>query len=168
MSFDDDTEAPSTSATHRTTATTPSGGSTHHTISFDHNVKTTNVGTRGNNRSVAGAGLLFGMSKPMLFGVTALLLSTSGAAAYFFRSWLSIPGLNNQIEKLQDQIQSLNLEIDRLESSGSEFYERVHKGYHKIAELDPIRVKLIDASKSIDQINKEIWEFVAQKMNFKY
>jgi dTMP kinase len=58
-----------------------------------------------------------------------------------------------------------NMEIDRLESSGDDFYERVHKGYHKIAELDPIRVKLIDASQSIDQIKSEIWEFVTQKMN---
>jgi len=58
-----------------------------------------------------------------------------------------------------------NMEIDRLESSGDDFYERVHKGYHKIAELDPIRVKLIDATQSIDQINSEIWEFVTQKMN---
>jgi len=67
-----------------------------------------------------------------------------------------------------DRIKQRNMEIDRLESSGNDFYERVYKGYHKIAELDPIRVKLIDASKSIDQINTEIWEFVAQKMNFKY
>jgi dTMP kinase len=59
------------------------------------------------------------------------------------------------------------MEIDRLESSGDDFFERVYKGYHKIAELDPIRVKLIDATQSIDQIKSQIWEFVTNKMNFK-
>ena len=60
-----------------------------------------------------------------------------------------------------------NMEIDRLESAGKDFYERVYKGYHKIAELDPIRVKLIDATKSVNQIKSEIWEFVTKKMNSK-
>jgi dTMP kinase len=58
-----------------------------------------------------------------------------------------------------------NVEFDRLESAGKDFYDRVYKGYHKIAELDPIRVKLIDATQSIDQIKTDIWEFVAEKMN---
>ena len=92
----DDSEAP-TSATR-------------HTISIDHNVKSTN----GRASRGAGAGLIFGMSKPMLLGITALVLSTSGAAAYFFRSWLTIPGLNGQIERLEDQVKQLNFEIDRL------------------------------------------------------
>lgn len=70
-------------------------------------------------------------------------------------------------EKIIDRKKERNVEIDRLESSGDDFYDRVHKGYHKIAELDPIRVKLIDASHSIDQIKSEIWEFVTQKLKFK-
>jgi dTMP kinase len=70
-------------------------------------------------------------------------------------------------DQILDRKKQRNIEIDRLESAGKDFYDRVHKGYHKIAELDPIRVKLIDATKSIDQIKTDIWEFVAQKMNFK-
>jgi dTMP kinase len=82
-----------------------------------------------------------------------------------------LPGLTFilDIDPIQvlDRKKQRKMEIDRLESSSSDFYERVHKGYHKIAELDPIRVKLIDATKSIDQIKTDIWEFVTQKMNFK-
>jgi dTMP kinase len=70
-------------------------------------------------------------------------------------------------EQVLDRKKQRNIKIDRLEASGNDFYERVHKGYHKIAELDPIRIKLIDATQSIDKIKSEIWEFVAQKMNFK-
>lgn len=70
-------------------------------------------------------------------------------------------------EQIIDRKKKRNMEIDRLESSGADFYDRVHKGYHKIAELDPIRVKLIDATQSINKIKSEIWEFVTQKMNFK-
>jgi len=60
-----------------------------------------------------------------------------------------------------------NFDIDRLETAGNEFYHRVRKGYQKIAELDPKRVKIIDAKKSVEQISINIWEFVSQKMNFK-
>ena len=82
-----------------------------------------------------------------------------------------LPGLTFFLDIDPEQIferrNQRDMEIDRLESAGKDFYERVHKGYHKIAELDPIRVKLIDATKSIDQIKTNIWEFVAQKMNSK-
>jgi len=80
-----------------------------------------------------------------------------------------LPGLTFILDIDPDQVldrkKQRNMEIDRLESSGDDFYDRVHKGYHKIAELDPMRVKLIDASQSIDKIKSEIWEFVTHKMN---
>jgi dTMP kinase len=57
-------------------------------------------------------------------------------------------------------------EADRLEKAGDEFYSRVYKGYHKMAELEPERIKIINAAKSIDQIFNEIWEFVSQKLDF--
>jgi dTMP kinase len=71
-------------------------------------------------------------------------------------------------DQLIDRKNLSDVEFDRLESAGKDFYDRVHKGYHKIAELDPIRVKLIDATKSIDQIKKVIWEFVSQKLASNY
>lgn len=47
-------------------------------------------------------------------------------------------------------------EKDRMESAGVEFFNRVRNGYHKISELEPERVKVLDASKSIEDIHKEI------------
>jgi dTMP kinase len=82
-----------------------------------------------------------------------------------------MPGLTFILDIDPDQVidrkKERNMEIDRLESSGDDFYDRVHKGYQKIAELDPIRVKLINANQSIEKIKSEIWEFVTQKMNLK-
>jgi dTMP kinase len=60
-----------------------------------------------------------------------------------------------------------NIDIDRLEAAGEQFYERVRKGYYKIAELDHTRVKLINAMRPIEEIKDEIWEFVKEKMDFK-
>ncbi len=70
-------------------------------------------------------------------------------------------------EEVLERIKTRNTGKDRLESAGDKFYQRVYKGYHKIAELDPIRVKIINARNTVEQINVEIWEFVASKMNFK-
>ncbi len=47
-------------------------------------------------------------------------------------------------------------EKDRMESAGMEFFDRVRNGYLKIAEKEPCRVKVIDATRSIDDIHKNV------------
>jgi dTMP kinase len=47
-------------------------------------------------------------------------------------------------------------EVNRIESEEIEFYQRVREGYLKIAEAEPERVKVINATKPIDQIHSEI------------
>ncbi len=49
---------------------------------------------------------------------------------------------------------------DRLELETIEFHDRVRKGYLQIAEEDPDRVKVVDASAGIDQVNKKIIEIL--------
>lgn len=48
------------------------------------------------------------------------------------------------------------IDIDRIELSDKEFYERVRDGYLWISERDPERVKVIDGTRSIDDIRQEI------------
>jgi dTMP kinase len=50
--------------------------------------------------------------------------------------------------------------IDRLELEDVEFHKRVREGYLRIAELEPMRIKIIDASKPISEISEKIWETV--------
>ena len=47
-------------------------------------------------------------------------------------------------------------EKDRMESAGTEFFNRVRNGYLKIAELEPERVKVLNATKSVEDIHKEV------------
>lgn len=45
---------------------------------------------------------------------------------------------------------------DRMERAGIEFFNRVRNGYLEIAKQEPNRVKVLDASKSIEEIHKNV------------
>lgn len=51
---------------------------------------------------------------------------------------------------------------DRMESAGIEFFERVRKGFLEIAKQEPERVKVVDATQSIEDIHNQILELVAR------
>lgn len=46
---------------------------------------------------------------------------------------------------------------DRMERSGMAFFERVVGGYRRLAELEPGRILLLDATEPVDQIHARIW-----------
>ncbi len=48
---------------------------------------------------------------------------------------------------------------DRMESAGREFYNRVKHGYLELALQEPQRIKVIDASKSINEIHADVIRF---------
>lgn len=49
---------------------------------------------------------------------------------------------------------------DRMESAGVEFFNRVRDGYLEIAKQEPNRVKVLDATKSIEDIHKEVIKLI--------
>jgi len=49
---------------------------------------------------------------------------------------------------------------DRMEKEGIEFQNRVRKGYLEIARKEPNRVKVINASKSIEEIHNEVLKII--------
>lgn len=53
-------------------------------------------------------------------------------------------------------------EKDRMESAGIEFHNRVRNGYLELAKQEPERIKVIDASKSIEEIHEEVKEIIDQ------
>ena len=53
---------------------------------------------------------------------------------------------------------------DRMESSGIEFFNRVRDGYLKIAALEPNRIKVLDATKSIDEVQQDVIELINSKL----
>jgi dTMP kinase len=50
--------------------------------------------------------------------------------------------------------------VDRLELETIDFHKRVRLGFKEIAEKEPLRVKVIDASLPIDQAHEEAWKIV--------
>jgi len=50
--------------------------------------------------------------------------------------------------------------FDRMENQSLEFYERVRQGYLDLARREAQRVKVIDGSRSIEVIEKQIWDLV--------
>jgi len=72
--------------------------------------------------------------------------------------------LNVPIEKgLRRRNKSLKPR-DRLDLQQKEFYERVYVGYLELAQKNPRRFVVIDATKPIEQVGSEIWEVVRQKL----
>ncbi len=51
-------------------------------------------------------------------------------------------------------------EKDRMESAGTEFFNRVRNGYLEIAKQEPNRVKVIDATKSINEVFEQIKKII--------
>jgi dTMP kinase len=50
---------------------------------------------------------------------------------------------------------------DRMEEADRAFFERVQRGFHAIAAAEPKRVRVIDATQSIEAVSANIWEIVA-------
>src|SRR3954469_9971785 len=53
---------------------------------------------------------------------------------------------------------------DRMEQEPVEFYERVCAAYRELAIREPQRVRMIDAARSPDEIEQEIWQLVQAKL----
>jgi len=58
-----------------------------------------------------------------------------------------------------------NVPVDRMESAGREFFERVRAGYHAIAKAEPRRWHIIDGMRSVDVIHKEIVSVVQSRLS---
>lgn len=54
--------------------------------------------------------------------------------------------------------------IDRLDLQQSDFYDRVHTGYHEIAKKSPERIYLIDSTRNINDVAKDVWILVEEKL----
>ena len=51
-------------------------------------------------------------------------------------------------------------EKDRMESAGREFFNKVRNGYLEIAKSEPERVKVVDSTRSIEEVHKDVVEIV--------
>ncbi len=50
---------------------------------------------------------------------------------------------------------------DRFEEADRAFFHRVERGFQRIAEGEPERVKIVDATQGIEAVHEEVWRHVA-------
>ena len=53
-------------------------------------------------------------------------------------------------------------EKDRLESAGIEFHKRVRNGYFEIAKKNPQRIKVVDASQTIEDVQRDVIKIIEE------
>ena len=63
-------------------------------------------------------------------------------------------------KRMMRRVRPVGSEADRFESEPDEFHEKVLKGFLKLAKSDSKRIKVVDASGTLDDVEKSIWELV--------
>ena len=108
------------------------------------------------------SGAMMGLSKPVMALVGLITLGSLGAGLW---GWLTIPGLYDQIEKLEHQVNRLSGQIDRLEGEVDRF-ERLNADLNvSIAELDAINQDLnATVNRLEDQVDQ--LEIVKDELEF--
>ena len=64
------------------------------------------------------------------------------------------------VELSQERLSKIGKGKDRIESEGRQFFERVRQGYLDAAAAEPEKIKLLDGSKSVDDLTKEVLEVI--------
>ena len=53
---------------------------------------------------------------------------------------------------------------DRMEEADRAFFERVHQGFRAIAAAEPERVRVIDATRTVEEVSTAIWKAVEPRL----
>ena len=61
---------------------------------------------------------------------------------------------------VETSMKRVGKEKDRMESAGIEFHNRVRNGYLELAKQEPTRIKVLDATKTIEEIHEKVVEIV--------
>lgn len=65
---------------------------------------------------------------------------------------------------IETSMKRVGNEKDRMESAGREFFNKVRNGYLEIAKSEPERVKVVDSTRSIEEVHKDVVGIV-EKLN---
>lgn len=63
---------------------------------------------------------------------------------------------------VETSMKRVGKEKDRMESAGIDFHNKVRKGYLELAKQEPKRIKVLDATKSIEEIHKDVINILAE------
>ncbi|HTY09463.1 MAG TPA: dTMP kinase [Bacteroidota bacterium] len=68
------------------------------------------------------------------------------------------------IDEIIERRHKSGVAIDRMESSGREFYEKIRQGYLELAKEEPKRIQLIDGSLPAEIVQDEIWKTLSVRL----
>ena len=54
--------------------------------------------------------------------------------------------------------------LDRLDRENLAFHHKVHEGYMMVCERYPERIKIIDASQSVEKVEKDAYKLVIERI----
>lgn len=57
---------------------------------------------------------------------------------------------------------------DRMETQANSFYEAVRRGFLRLAKQDPTRVKVVNASASLEETSTTVWNLVLPRLSLKH
>ncbi len=66
-------------------------------------------------------------------------------------------------ERIAQRFLELGESADRFEQEDCSFHERVRQGYLKLAEEEPNRFKIVDASQEPDAVSEQIWNILKKE-----
>ena len=65
-------------------------------------------------------------------------------------------------ERLEERYSDGKASADRFEREARDFHRRVRDGYHKLAEREPGRFRIINAEQSIEEVAAQVWATVTE------
>lgn len=63
---------------------------------------------------------------------------------------------------IETSMQRVGQEKDRMESAGNEFFNRVRNGYLELAKQEPSRIKVVDSTKSIEEVRNNVLDIITK------
>ena len=72
--------------------------------------------------------------------------------------------LDIDLEEMKKRRKKSGKALDRMEDQALEFFNRVREGYQELARANSERFYIIDGKKSIDEISREIWQEIEQRI----
>lgn len=65
---------------------------------------------------------------------------------------------------IETSMKRVGSEKDRMENSGNDFFNRVRNGYLELAKQEPERIKVVDSTKSIEEVHQSAIKIIENKL----
>jgi septal ring factor EnvC (AmiA/AmiB activator) len=102
--------------------------------------------------------------KPSVLAVGGVIFLLTGGTAFFFSRWLTIPSLNEQIERLQAEVEGLELQVDELEAQVDRLGAEVDRLEGEVDRLE-VEVNRLDVINDELAANVEAYSVENQRLN---